>query len=76
MFHAGSMQVDSKTEYMQPHNRDVHMHLVRAHTYTDLQGNAAKRSDSAVHLPSPHFNVARQQKAPYRSRDNQPYLIL
>lgn len=61
---------------MQPRNRDIHMHFVRVRTYARLQGNAAKRSDSATHLPSPHFSVAQQQKAPYRRHDNQPNLIL
>lgn len=50
--------------------------FVCVHTCAQLQGNAAKCSDSAAHLPSPHFSVAQQQKAPYRRRDNQPYLIL
>lgn len=49
---------------MQPYNRHVHMHFLRIHAYTWLQVNAAECSDTAIHLPSSHFNVAQPQKVP------------
>lgn len=49
---------------MQPNNRHVYMHFLRLHAHTRLQVNAAERSDIAIHLHSPHFNVAQPQKAP------------